>query len=258
MNRGTALLSANGLTVRAGNVTLLDSVDLQLQAGEVLGIVGPNGAGKSTLLKTLAGVQVADAGTVLFDDKPIAALTAGKRARQLAYLEQRPSVYWPLTVRQVVGLGRLPYGSVANVQAQLTIDAALSGTDITTLQTRAFHTLSEGEKMRVHLARVLAGTPKLILADEPTAALDPWHQLQVLELLRAEAARGTGILLVMHDLALAARFCNRLLLLDQGRAVTCGAPAEVLTAATLAAIWRIDATLDSAKLSLVINGRLSC
>lgn len=253
----SALLSAAGLTVRAGGVTLLDGVDVQLHAGEVLGIVGPNGAGKSTLLKTLAGVQSADAGAVLFHGKPIADMTAGARARQLAYLEQRPSVYWPLTVRQVVGLGRLPHGSVANAQAHHAIDTALTGTDTAILQTRAFHTLSEGEKMRVHLARVLAGTPTLILADEPTAALDPWHQLQILELLRAEAARGTGILLVLHDLGLAARYCDQLLLLDHGRTVACGAPADVLTAATLAAIWRINATFDSAKLSLVIHGRLS-
>jgi iron complex transport system ATP-binding protein len=116
--------------------------------------------------------------------------------------------------------------------------------------------LSEGEKMRAHLARVLAGEPRLILADEPIAALDPWHQLQVLELLRSEAARGTGVVLVLHDLQLAARYCDRLLLLDSGRAAACGTPREVLTAQALATIWRIDASVDSATLRIVINGRV--
>ncbi len=248
------LLSASGLTVHAGAAVLLDAVALEVHAGEVLGIVGPNGAGKSTLLKTLAGVTPVDAGEVLLDGKPLAALPASTRARLLAYMEQRPSVHWPLLVRQVVALGQLPHGSVESRPAQHAIAAALAGTDTESLQARQFHTLSEGEKMRVHLARVLAGSPRLILADEPTAALDPRHQLQVLALLRAEAVRGTGIILVLHDLGLAARYCDRLLLLSDGRALECGAPREVLTPANLATIWRIDAALDSATLSLIIHG----
>jgi iron complex transport system ATP-binding protein len=175
----------------------------------------------------------------------------------LAYLEQGPSVHWPLQVRQVVGFGRLPHGDLAGSHARQIVDIALTRTDCARLQQRDFHTLSEGEKMRVHLARVLAGEPRILLADEPTAALDPWHQLQVLELLRAEAARGIGVLLVMHDLALAARFCDRLLVLHEGRAVLSGPPREVLNAATLAEVWRLDATFDSATLGLMIHGRLT-
>ncbi len=249
------VLSADALVVKAGGATLLDSVGVQLHAGEVLGIVGPNGAGKSTLLKVLAGVQAADAGTVLLEGKPLAAIPASARARTLAWLEQRPFVQWPLTVAQVVGLGRLPHGDLDTTAARHAIAAALAATDTLTLQARTFHTLSEGEKMRVHLARALAGAPRIVLADEPTAALDPWHQLQVLELLRAEAARGTGVMLVLHDLGLAARFCDRLLLLDRGRALACGSPRDVLTTSALASIWRIDARFDSDTLSLVITGR---
>jgi iron complex transport system ATP-binding protein len=197
-----------------------------------------------------------DSGEVLLQGKPLRAHSMNARARLLAYLEQRPSVHWPLKVQQVVGFGRLPHNDFASGHAQQTVAAALASTDSTALQARDFHTLSEGEKMRVHLARLLAGEPRIILVDEPTAALDPWHQLQVLDLLRAAAARGAGVLLVMHDLALAARCCDRLLVLHEGRAVVCGAPRDVLDRTRLANIWRLDAIFDSATLSLVINGRL--
>lgn len=250
------LLSAAGLAVAAGGQALLDAVGVQVRAHEVLGIVGPNGAGKSTLLRVLAGVQVPDTGEVALGSESLAAIAAPARARFLGYLEQRPFVHWPLSLEQVAGLGRLPHGDASSVQGQAAIDAALAATDTAALRSRAFQTLSEGEKMRAHLARVLAGAPRVVLADEPIAALDPWHQLQVLELLRAEAARGTGIALVLHDLQLAARFCDRLLVLDHGRAVASGTPREVLKADVLATIWRIEATFDSATLRLEIHRRL--
>jgi iron complex transport system ATP-binding protein len=257
MNPQNALLLADGLTVRTDGVALIANVDLQLQPGEVLGVIGPNGAGKSTLLKALAGVRAVDSGELLLQGKPLHAWSMNARARLLAYLEQRPSVHWPLKVQQVVGFGRLAHNDLAGSYAQQTVEAALASTATTALRERDFHTLSEGEKMRVHLARLLAGEPRIILVDEPTASLDPWHQLQVLDLLRSAAARGAGVVLVMHDLALAARCCDRLLLMHEGRAVVCGAPRDVLDRTRLAAIWRLDAIFDSATLSLVINGRLT-
>jgi iron complex transport system ATP-binding protein len=258
MSASTAiLLNASGLTVTAAGRALLANVDVQLHAGEVLGIIGPNGAGKSTLLKVLAGVQVPDAGDIRLLDNPLAATAPFERARVLGYLEQRPFVQWPLTVAQVAGLARLPYDDFGSVEAQGLIDAALAATDASALRERAFQTLSEGEKMRAHLARVLAGAPRVILADEPIAALDPWHQLQVLELLRTEAARGRAVGVVLHDLQLAASFCDRLLLLHEGRAIVCGTPRDVLSAEALAAIWRIDASIDSDTLRITIHGRLS-
>ena len=253
----TSLLCASSLTVEAGGAVLLDAVNVELRAGEVLGIVGPNGAGKSTLMKVLAGVLTPGSGTVLFAGKDLMATPPAARARMLAYLEQRPFVHWPLQVAQVVGLGRLPYADIGSQAAQQATAAALAATATDSLQTRAFHTLSEGEKVRVHLARVLAGTPRAVLADEPVAALDPWHQLQVLELLRAEAMRGTGIALVLHDLQLATRFCDRLLVLDRGRVIAHGSPREVLSDALLAAVWRLDASFDSATLGITIHGRLA-
>jgi iron complex transport system ATP-binding protein len=254
---GKILLAARGLTVTAAAQALIENVNVQLHAGEVLGIVGPNGAGKSTLLKVLAGIRVPDAGEVLLMDKSLAATPPLERARLLAYLEQRPFVQWPLTVAQVAGLARLSYADFGSAGAQVLIDTALAATDTTALRGRAFQTLSEGEKMRAHLARVLAGAPRIILADEPIAALDPWHQLQVLELLRAEAAGGRAVAVVLHDLQLAARFCDRLLLLSEGRTIACGPPREVLSAETLAAIWRIEASVDSDTLRIDIHRRKS-
>jgi iron complex transport system ATP-binding protein len=251
------LLAATGLTVTAAGYALLENVNVQLHAGEVLGIIGPNGAGKSTLLKVLAGVQAPDAGEVLLMNKPLPATTPLERARLLGYLEQRPFVHWPLTVAQVAGLARLAHDDFGSAGAQGLIDAALDATDTTGLRARTFQTLSEGEKMRAHLARVLAGAPRVILADEPIAALDPWHQLQVLELLRTEATRGKAVAVVLHDLQLAARFCDRLLLLNGGHAIVCGTPQEVLSTETLAAIWRIEASIDSDTLRIEIHGRKS-
>lgn len=248
-------LSAEALRLEADGATLLDGISVQLRAGEVLGIVGPNGSGKSSLLKVLAGVLQPTAGKVLLDGAPLQAQPPLARARKLAWLEQSPHVYWPLQVEQVVALGRLPYGDAGSREAQQAVEAALFVTVTDKLRARAFHTLSEGEKVRVHLARVLAGKPRIVLADEPVAALDPWHQLHVLELLRAEAVRGTGIAVVLHDLQHAARYCERLLVLDGGKVVAQGKPADVLNAELLAQVWRIEATVDSATLAITIHGR---
>lgn len=253
---GPTLLEARKLLLQIGKQRLLDGVDLALHAGELLGVIGPNGAGKSTLLKILAGVQTPDSGMLLLNGQPYSALSPRARARQLAWLEQRPTVQWPLRVEQVVALGRLPHGSLHDSAANTAIAAALHGTDTAEFATRAFHTLSEGEKLRVNLARVLAGSPRVLLADEPVAALDPWHQWQVMELLQNLADVGMGVVVVLHDLTLAARFCDRLLLLDHGNCVATGNAEQVLSRAHLAAVYRIDAELDTSRRQLRIDGRL--
>lgn len=253
---GPALLAGSGISLTLDGHLLLDEVSLQVHGGEVLGVIGPNGAGKSTLLKVLAGVMPADSGDLQLAQQPISAMSVQTRAQYLAWLEQRPGVQWPLTVRQVASLGRLPHGSRDNAAARAAISEAMAGTDTSAFAGRPFHTLSEGEKMRVNLARVLATQPKVLLADEPVAALDPWHQLQVMELLQRLAGTGMGIMVVLHDLMLAARFCHRLLLLDKGRVVTSGAPEAVLTPANLASVYRIDAELDAGNQHLLVHGRL--
>jgi len=250
------LLAASSLTVRREGSTLLDQVDLQVKAGEVLGVIGPNGAGKSTLLKVLAGVLQPDAGSLRLLQQPYAAIAPRSRARLLAYLEQRPHVQWPLSVAQVVALGRLPHSGLPDFGGQQALAAAMAATDTSALALREFNTLSEGEKLRVNLARVLATQPQLILADEPVAALDPWHQLQMLELLRTLAAQGLGIVVVLHDLTLAARYCHRLQLLEQGCTVACGTPAEVLSAGHLARVYRVEAALSEDQRYVLLHGRL--
>jgi len=253
---GPVLLAGTGITLALAGRVLLDEATLQVHGGEVLGVIGPNGAGKSTLLKILAGVLTADAGELQVEQGPFTTMSAQARAQYLAWLEQRPGVQWPLSVRQVVSLGRLPHGGRDDSAARSAITEALADTDTTAFAERPFHTLSEGEKMRVNLARVLATRPRVLLADEPVAALDPWHQLQVMELLQRLAAAGMGIIVVLHDLMLAARFCHRLVLLDKGRVVTSGAPEAVLTPANLASVYRIDAGLAGVDRHLQVHGRL--
>lgn len=235
---------------------LLDNVHVQVNAGDVLGVIGPNGAGKSSLLKLLAGVSAPTSGLIRLGDKALTDCSASYRARTIAYLEQRPHVHWPFTVDQVVTLGRLPYNAESDTETTNAINAALDFTGIAAFAQRQFHTLSEGEKMLVHISRVLAAQPCIVLADEPTAALDPYHQLLVLELLRTLAAQGKGIVIVMHDLSLAARFCNRLLLLAEGRVVSEGDPAIVLSANHLAQVYHVDAAYDPKDKIVTTRGRL--
>jgi iron complex transport system ATP-binding protein len=253
---GTALLTATDLGLQAGGAVLLDKVNMQIDAGEVLGVIGPNGAGKSSLLKLLAGVGVPTSGLIKLGDMPLADCIVNHKARTVAYLEQRPHVHWPLAVDQVVELGRLPHAAAADADSAAAVSAALEFTGIAALARRQFNTLSEGEKMLVNISRVLAAEPRIILADEPTAALDPYHQLLVLELLRALAGQGKGILVVLHELNLAARFCDRLLLLADGHIVSEGEPAVVLSANHIAQAYHIDASYDPATKTLITKGRL--
>jgi iron complex transport system ATP-binding protein len=250
------LLSASDLSLRAGAAVLLDKVSVQLHAGEVLGVIGANGAGKSSLLKLLAGVSAPDAGMIKLGNVPLTACSIAHKAQSVAYLEQRPHVYWPLTVGQVVSLGRLPHAGTSGENSAAAVQNALNFTGITALQERLFNTLSEGERMLVNISRVLAAEPRIILADEPTAALDPYHQLLVLELLRTLAARQKAIMVVLHDLNLAARFCDRLVLLAGGKVVCEGSAAVVLTSDHIAQAYRVDAVYEPATKIVQTKGRL--
>jgi iron complex transport system ATP-binding protein len=252
----TALLTATDLSLQTGAAVLLSKVSMQINAGEVLGVIGPNGAGKSSLLKLLAGVCAPTTGLIKLGSTPLNDCIAGHKARTVAYLEQRPHVHWPLTVTQVVSLGRLPHAASSDADSVAAVHAAIEFTGIAMLAQRQFNTLSEGEKMLVNISRVLAAQPRVILADEPTAALDPYHQLLVLELLRTLASQGKGILVVLHELNLAARFCDRLLLLAEGRIVSEGEPAVVLSANHIAQAYHIDAVYDPATKTVTTKGRL--
>ena len=250
----TALLSAHALAVQtADRQLLLSAVSLQVHSGEVVGIIGANGAGKSTLLKVLAGIRPAPTGHVLLAGQEAHLVGPLQRARLQGYLEQRPVLHWPMQVQQVVALARLAFGDGDLPAGTAAITAALAATGMSAFARRDFQQLSEGEKLLVNLARVLAGEPRLLLADEPTAALDPAHQHRVMQLLRQRAQAGMGVLVVLHDLTLAARYCDRLLLLHAGAVMAEGLPGDVLTPANLQRTFGIDAELDAASRTVIIH-----
>ncbi|MGB3738316.1 MAG: ABC transporter ATP-binding protein [Pontixanthobacter sp.] len=211
----------------------LDDVSAAFGAGRVTAICGPNGAGKSTLLSVLAGLLTPDAGEVRLDDTVLASLTNKARARTVGYLPQQGEVAWDVSVRNLVGLGRLPFGDTAFAP----IDAALVAMELEGFADRPVSTLSGGERARALLARVLAGEPRWLLIDEPLAALDIAHQLRLLRHLRAQADAGAGVIVVMHDLAAAMNHADRVLVLDEGRFAAFGTPEEALSEPTIAQVW---------------------
>lgn len=237
-------IAAERIVVTAGTATLIDNVSVTAERGQLLGLLGPNGAGKSTLLRVLAGLRAQSHGWVHYDGRTRRELGPQRLAQQLAYLAQRGLVAWPLTVQSLVALGRLPHGrgwGTRDAQAAAAIDAALIDTDMLHLRHRVVDTLSGGELARALLARALAVGGEALLADEPVAELDPYHQLQVMEILRARADSGQTVIVVLHEITLAARFCDRLILLDRGRVVAAGTPAEVLTDQNLHTTYRVRA-----------------
>jgi len=213
---------------------MLGPVSLRVGRGELVGLVGPNGSGKTTLLRALAGFT-RGAGTVAIDGVPLGEIPAMVRARRLAYLPAEREAGWPMRVRDVVALGLMPFGGSDAVA----VDRALDLADARAFADRRVDRLSTGEKARVLLARALVGRPDWLLLDEPTANLDAHHALLILDVLRAEADRGAGVLVTLHDLALAERRCDRLLLLDGGAPIAEGSPAEVLTPERLSAVFHV-------------------
>lgn len=227
-------LLLTGVTVLRQGRTALYPLTVACAAGTITGILGPNGAGKTTLLKALAGL-LPHRGGVTLGTTDLTALSPGDRARLIGYLPQDQRLHWPLPVREVVRLGLL--ARQHRPDAGTIVDRAMTATDVRMLADRPATALSGGEQARVHLARVLAGDPAVILADEPVAALDPAHQLAVMALLRQQAAAGCTVVMVLHDLTLAARFCDQVLLLDRGRMITAAPPAEALTASRLTRLY---------------------
>ncbi|WP_343712980.1 ABC transporter ATP-binding protein [Inquilinus sp.] len=232
-----------GLHLALGGRPVLAGIELALAPGELVGLIGPNGAGKTTLLRVLAALQAPDAGTVRYDGQTAWQLGRDRLARGLAVLMQGDAVQWPLRADHLVALGRLPYrrflgGMSAADEAAVT--RALEAADAVHLRLRTVATLSAGERMRVLFARALAVEAPMLFADEPVAALDPFHQLQIMELLQARARAGAGVLVVLHDLALAGRFCDRLVLLQGGRVLADGAPDAVLTDDNLRRAYAVE------------------
>ncbi|WUI02752.1 heme ABC transporter ATP-binding protein [Spirillospora sp. NBC_00431] len=236
---GTVALSASGLTVRRGGVTVLEDVDLELRHGETLLLVGPNGAGKSTLLAALTGDVRPSAGEVTLDGRALRSWTPREQAMRRAMLPQRHTLAFAFTVGEVVRMGRSPWaGTGPEDEDDAVVAQAMRDADVDAFARRSFTSLSGGEQARVALARVLAQRAGTLLLDEPTAALDIRHQEQVFGLLGREAGRGRAVLAVVHDLDLAAAYADRVAVLARGRLVACGPPRRVLTGALLSDVYQ--------------------
>ena len=239
-------LAIGDIRVRLGNQPILDGVDLAAPAGQLTGLIGPNGAGKSTLLRAILGLVPAT-GTVTFDGTDLLAMPRRARARLAAFVEQSCDSDARLSAREVAMLGRIPFQSVwqaaPSPEDEAQVDAALAAVDMTAFADRLYQTLSGGEQQRVQIARALAQQPRLLLLDEPTSHLDLHAQLATLDLLRRHARAGATVLLALHDLNLAAAFCDSLVVLQGGRPAASGTPDQVLTPALLRTVYGVDATI---------------
>ena len=249
-----AVLAADDVRVALGGRPVLAGVSARFAPGAVSVVLGPNGAGKSTLLACLAGLRPPDGGKVTLGDRPITGWLPPERARALGFLPQIPEIAWPVSVETLVGLGRLPWrGASSAAEDKAAIAAALDTVGMSAFARRDATSLSGGERARVLLARALAGAPRFLLADEPLAGLDPGRQLDAIALFRAQAAAGLGVVLTLHDLPLAARVADRLLLLHEGRLVAEGTPADVLTPERLAQVYGIRARVAAGETGLAID-----
>lgn len=232
------------LGVSYGLDSVLEHISFEAKGGTLIGLIGPNGAGKTTLIKGLANLLSLASGSILVDGKPLPAWNREALARRVGYLSQSRTVHWPVTVERLVSLGRLPHRSPWDGLSdadQRAIQQAMELTDVEALSARTATTLSGGELARALLARVLAGDPQIVLADEPASGLDPGHRLQVMNSLQQLARGGRLVIAVLHDLTLASRFCDRLILLQHGRVAADGAPGAVLTRERLDRVYGVNA-----------------
>jgi iron complex transport system ATP-binding protein len=243
------IISADNVSVVLGtSARVLNTVSFAAGSGEVTGLVGPNGAGKTTLLNVMAGLLVPSSGRVVYDGTELGSVPRKRRGQEIAYLEQNTQCHWPLTVERMVMLGRTPHLRPFRGETETDwawVNDAMKRCDIDHFRTRNVLTLSGGERARAMLARVLAGGPKVLLADEPTAGLDPYHQLHVMELLRDLAGAGTAVVVVLHDLTLATRFCDRICVLSEGAVAAEGLPAEVLAGDVMPSVYSVTASVGS-------------
>ncbi|MFE6843549.1 ABC transporter ATP-binding protein [Streptomyces sp. NPDC057686] len=238
-------ITAERLSWSVAGTPVVRGISVDIAPGETVGLLGPNGSGKSSLLRCLAGLRAPDAGTVRYDGACVRHWSARRIARHVAFVEQDPGADSALPVADVVGLGRTPFrdrwrGPDATDRA--VVAAALERVGLTALAGRSWKALSGGERQRAHIARALAQQPYGLLLDEPTNHLDVRHRLELMELL---AGTGQTVLVALHDLSLAARYCDRLLLLHHGRLVASGTPGAVLTAERFAEVFEVDAELTT-------------
>ncbi|MEM1044939.1 MAG: ABC transporter ATP-binding protein [Pseudomonadota bacterium] len=234
-------LDCKAVSVVLGHKTVLDRITLRVDTPALIGIVGPNGAGKSTLMRAMAGLQSCS-GSIAWDDVPLSRMPEVQRARAIAYMPQERIVHWAIPCLDVVLLGRLPHRSrfsgVSAADLRFARDA-MERMDVLAFVRRPFDTLSGGEQARVLIARMLAQDPLVYIADEPVNGLDPAHQIGLMQTFRHLASEGRTVFLSLHDLTLAGRWCDRILLLEDGRLRSDGAPTDTLTEHEMADVYGI-------------------
>jgi iron complex transport system ATP-binding protein len=241
-----SLMAVDGLAARLGGRDVLRGVSLTVNPGEFVGLLGPNGAGKSTLMRAALGLIPA-AGARSLGGDPVARLAQMERARRAAWLPQEREIGWPVSVATLVGLGRAPWRPAFAPETaadRKAVAAAMARMDVARFADRPATALSGGERARALIARALAQQTPLLVADEPAAGLDPAHQIDLMECFAALAREGRGALASLHDLGLAARWCDRLVLLCDGRVAADGPPRVVLTPALLAQVYGVRALID--------------
>jgi len=245
----TAILEAQAVSMVVGGATLVDGIDLRIAAGEMVAIVGPNGAGKSTLLRMLSGDLRPTRGQIRLKQRDIHLYAPRALAHHRAMLSQHVNVTFPFTVEEIVHMGA---GDAGRAAAQRLVDAALDEVGLTPFSHRKLPTLSGGEQQRAHFARVLVQLacgeqlhgPGLLLLDEPTSSLDMRHQIDLVETARRRAQNGTAVIAVLHDLNLAMRFADRIVLLHRGKLAVDGGRTDAITAETIRRIFEVDVTID--------------
>jgi iron complex transport system ATP-binding protein len=236
-------LQVTNVTVERNQQAVLDDISLSFEAGELVGIVGPNSAGKTTLLKAILGLVPLTRGNILLQGKPLASCNRVELAQRLAYIPQLREVHWPLSVRDVIALGRLPYHSdwskLSSADKEI-IQRYIELCELGSLLDRKITELSGGEMTRALLARALAVESDILLADEPINHLDPYYQLLFMQTFRQLTQQGKLVVLVIHDLTLAARFCDTVYLLNQGKVFAQGKPDEVLSNANIKQVYSVE------------------
>jgi len=245
----TPLLEAQSVSIVIGGATLVEAIDLRVAPGEMVAIVGPNGAGKSTLLRMLSGDLRPTSGRIELKQREIHRYPPRQLAHHRAMLSQHVNVTFPFTVGEIVHMGA---GDAGRAAAQPLVDAALGAVGLTHFVDRQLPTLSGGEQQRAHFARVLVQLacgealhgPGLLLLDEPTSSLDMRHQIDLVETAKQRARNGTAVIAVLHDLNLAMRFADRIVLLHRGKLAVDGDRAEAITAETIRSIFEVDVRID--------------
>lgn len=244
-------VSCAGVNVAYRRAPILKNISFEAEGGELIGVIGPNGAGKSTLIRALAGLQP-HSGNIDWNAKNAPKITADERARKVSYMPQDRTVHWAMSCLDVVLLGRLPHHSQfagPSKSDQVFALAAMQKMEVEGFADRSFDTLSGGEKARVLIARMLAQDPACYLADEPGNGLDPAHQISLMQSFQDFARAGRLVFVSLHDLTLAGRWCNRLLLLEHGLLKADGPPSDLFRSGLIEKVYGIET------LEITLEGR---